>query len=77
VLPVPYYFFSFIRFDKFYDTFLSPLHFTITKTLQKPHNTSDSHHSSRYLVEASAMKRRREERTVVTCHVARPHLLRP
>jgi hypothetical protein len=34
-----------LRFDKFYDTFLSPLHFTITKMLKKPHNTTDSHHS--------------------------------
>jgi hypothetical protein len=34
-------------FDKLYDTFLSPLHFTITKTLKKPHNTINSHHSSR------------------------------
>jgi hypothetical protein len=29
-------------FDKFYDTFLSPLHFAITKTLKKRHNTTDS-----------------------------------
>ena len=36
-----------LRFDKFYDTFLSPLHFTITNTLKKPHNTTDSHQSSR------------------------------
>jgi hypothetical protein len=36
-----------VRVDKFYDTFLSPLHFTITKTLKKPHSTTDSHHSSR------------------------------
>jgi hypothetical protein len=36
-----------LRFDKFYDTFLSPLHFTITKTPKKPHSTTDSHHSSR------------------------------
>jgi len=34
-------------FDKLYDTFLSSLHFTITKTLKKPHNTINSHHSSR------------------------------
>jgi len=34
-------------FDKFYDTFLSPLHFTITKMLKKLHNTTDSHYSSR------------------------------
>ena len=27
--------------------FLSPLHLTITKTLKKPHSTTDSHHSSR------------------------------
>jgi hypothetical protein len=26
---------------------LSPLHFTITKTLNKPHSTTDLHHSSR------------------------------
>ena len=36
-----------LRFDKFYDTFLSPQHFTITKTFKKPHNTTDTHHSSR------------------------------
>ena len=36
-----------LRLDKFYNTFLSPLHFTITKTLKKRHNTTDSHHSSR------------------------------
>jgi hypothetical protein len=36
-----------LRFDKFYDTFQSPLPFTITKTFKKPHNTTDSHHSSR------------------------------
>jgi hypothetical protein len=34
-----YYFFSFIKFDKFYDIFLSPLHFTMTKTLKKRHWT--------------------------------------
>jgi len=37
-----------LRFDKFYDTFLSPLHFTITKMLKKSQNTTDSHHSSRH-----------------------------
>ena len=36
-----------LRLDKFYDTFFNPPHFTITKTLKKPHNTTDSHHSSR------------------------------
>jgi hypothetical protein len=36
-----------LRFNQFYDTFLSPLHFTITKTLKKPPNTTDLHHSSR------------------------------
>jgi hypothetical protein len=36
-----------LRFHKFYDTFLIPLHFTITKTLKKPHSTTDSHHTSR------------------------------
>jgi hypothetical protein len=36
-----------MRFDKFYDTSLSPLRITVTKTLKKPHNTTDSHHSSR------------------------------
>jgi hypothetical protein len=34
-------------FDKSYDTFLIPLHFTIIKTLTKPHNTTGRHHSSR------------------------------
>jgi hypothetical protein len=47
VFWVPNYFFSFKKFDKLYDTFLSPLHFTITKTLKKPHSTTDSHHTSR------------------------------
>jgi hypothetical protein len=46
VLWAPYYLFYFLKFDQFYDTFLSPLHFTITKTFKKPHNASDSHHSS-------------------------------
>ena len=36
-----------LRFDKFYDTFLSSLHFTITKTIKKQHNTTDTHHFSR------------------------------
>jgi hypothetical protein len=36
-----------LPFNKFSDTPLSPLHFTITKTLNKPHNTTDSHQSSR------------------------------
>jgi hypothetical protein len=47
VLRVPNYFFSFIKFVKFYDILLSPLHFTNTKTLKKRPNTTDSHHSSR------------------------------
>ena len=45
VLWVPYYLFSFIKFDKFYETSLSPLHFPVTKTLNEPHSTTDSHHS--------------------------------
>jgi hypothetical protein len=36
-----------LRFDKYYDTSLSPLHFTITKTLKKTHSTTDSHQSPR------------------------------
>jgi hypothetical protein len=47
VLLVPYYFLSFIKFDTLYDTFLSPFHFTITKTPNKPHNTTDSYRSIR------------------------------
>jgi hypothetical protein len=47
VFWVANYFFSFIKLDKFCDTFLSSLHFTITKTFRKPHSTTDSHHSSR------------------------------
>jgi hypothetical protein len=47
VFWVPNYFFSFIKFDKFYDTFPSPHHFTVTKMPKKPHSTTDSHHSSR------------------------------
>ena len=41
VFWAPNYFFSFTNFDKFYATFLSPLHFTITKTFKKPHSTTD------------------------------------
>jgi hypothetical protein len=37
-----------LLFDKFYDTYLSPLHFTVTKTLKKPHSTTDLHHSTRW-----------------------------
>ena len=37
------------RFEKLYDTFLSPVHFTVTKTLNKPHSTTDSKHSSRQM----------------------------
>ena len=50
-----------LRFDKFHDTCLNPLHITVTerstnpqsapyhsyRTLKKPHSTADSHHSSR------------------------------
>jgi len=36
-----------LRFDKFCDTSLSPLHITVIKTFKKPHNTTHSHHSSR------------------------------
>ena len=36
-----------LRVDKFNDTFLSPLHFAITNTFKEPHNTTDTHHSSR------------------------------
>jgi len=72
---VPNYLFSFINFDKFCDTFLSPLHFTITKTLNKPHSTTDLHQS--FKQKHQEWKRRAEERTVVTCHAARHHLLRP
>ena len=46
-LWVPYYFFSFMKFGELYDTLLSLVRFTITKTLKKPHSTTDSHHSSR------------------------------
>ena len=34
-------------FDQFYDTFLSLLYFIISKTLKKPHSTTDSYRSSR------------------------------
>ena len=47
VFWAPNYFFSFINFDKICVTLLSPLHFTITKTLNKLHSTTYSHHSSR------------------------------
>jgi hypothetical protein len=36
-----------LRFDKFYGASLSPLHITVMKTLKRPHNTTDSRHSSR------------------------------
>ena len=47
VFWVPNYFFPFIKFYNFYDTFLSPLHLTITKTLKNPQSTTDLHHFSR------------------------------
>jgi hypothetical protein len=62
-----------LRFDKFCDTSLSPLHITVTKILKKPHYRF----APLFKTEASGMKRRAEGRTVVTFHVARPHLLRP
>ena len=47
VFCVPIYFILFTKFDKFYDTFLRPLHLLITKRRKKPHSTTDSHQSSR------------------------------
>jgi hypothetical protein len=60
--------YSFIKFDEFYDTFLSPLHFTIT-TLNKPHSTTDSHHSSRQKQQEWKKEERSGRRWWVTLHV--------
>jgi len=75
VLWVPCYFFSSTKFDKFYNTFLSPLHYHSYKNAQETAN----HYRFAPLLktEASGMKRRGDVLTVVTCHVARPDLLRP
>jgi hypothetical protein len=62
-----------LRFNKFNDTFLSPQHFSYQ-------NTQESAQHYRFTLlfktEASGMKRRAEERMVVTSHVACPDLLR-
>ena len=73
VFWVPNYF-SFIRFDKFYDFPEStPFH-----NHQNAQETAQHYRFAPLLkTEASGIERRGEERTVVTCHVARHHLLRP
>ena len=63
-----------LRFDQFYDTSLSPLHITVLKAQE---TTQHYRFAPLFKTLASGMKIRAEERTVVTCHVARPHLLRP
>ena len=60
-------------FDKFYDTSLSPLHMSY-KNAQE--TTQHYRLAPLFKTEASGMKRRAEERTVVICHAAHPHLLR-
>jgi hypothetical protein len=63
-----------LGFDKFYDTSVSPLHITVTKTFKQP--TQHCRFAPLFKTEASGMKRRAEERTVLTCHVAHPDLFR-
>jgi len=77
VFWVPNYFFSFAKFDKFYDTFLSPLHFTISQLPKRSHTAQHYRLTPLFKTEASGMETRWEERSVVTCHMARPDLLRP
>jgi hypothetical protein len=73
VLWVPYYLFSFIKFDKFYDTFLSPLH-----NYKNAQETAQHYRfAPLFKTDGTGTNRREEERTVVKCHVARPDLLRP
>jgi hypothetical protein len=67
VLWVSFYFFPFIKSDKFYDTFLSPFQFTITKTFKKPHNTTDSQRSDR-----NEKKGREADGGDVSCCTSRP-----
>jgi hypothetical protein len=69
VLWAPYYFFSFIKFDKFYDILPSPLHFTTTKTLKKRHNITDSHHSSRQIYHERKQAESSRQWWRVTFHV--------
>jgi len=75
VFWVPYYFVSFIKFDKFYDTFLGPLHFSSYQNVQE--TAQRYRFTPLFKTVASGMKIRAEDRTVVTYHVARPDLLRP
>ena len=63
-----FYLFSFIKFDKFYDTSLSPLHFPVNQIAQQ---TAQHYRFAPLKTQASGMIKRGEERTVVTRHVAR------
>ena len=63
-----------MRFDKFYDISYSPLHITVTKSVQE--TTQHCRFAPLFKTGASGMKCRAEERTVVT-YVARPHFLMP
>jgi hypothetical protein len=56
-------------FDKFYHILFSPLHFTMTKTLKKPHNSIDSHRSSRQKYQELKEGERSELWWRVTLHV--------
>ena len=56
-------------FNKFYDTSLSPLHFTINKTLNKPHSTTDSHRSSRQKHQEWKERQRSGRPWRVTLHI--------
>ena len=64
-----------LRFHKFYDTFLSPFHFTVTKNAKEI--ARHYRFAPLFKTEASGVKRRTEERAVMTCHVARLDLLGP
>jgi hypothetical protein len=56
-----------LRFDKFHDTFLSPLHFTTTRKAQE--TAQHYRFAPLFKTEAPGMERRAEEQMVVTLHV--------
>ena len=72
VLWVAYYFFSYIKFDKFYDTFLSPFH----NDKRDQESAQWYRFAPLFKTEASGIRRRGEERTVITCHVVSPGILK-
>jgi hypothetical protein len=72
-LGAPYYFFSFIKAVKFYDTLPESTPFHNYKNAQG--TAKDYRFTPLFKTDASGMNRRAEERTVVTCLTARTDLL--